>query len=74
MSLKGITTITPLKSGVAKEDAFRGFGGKLVFPWSENMNKKKYNQRHEEEGNKVVGQGKKVNEESDHVTQMKAYD
>ena len=39
MSLKGITTITPLKSGVAKEDAFRGFGGKLVLPLSENMNK-----------------------------------
>ena len=29
---------------------------------------------HEEEGNKVVGQEKEVNDESDHVTQMRAYD
>ena len=31
-------------------------------------------QRHKEEGKKVVGQGKEVNEEFDHVTQMRAYD
>ena len=29
-SLRGITTITLVKSGVSQEDAFRGFGGKLV--------------------------------------------
>ena len=39
MSLRGITTITLLKSGVAQEDAFRGFGKKFVLSWSENMNK-----------------------------------
>ena len=39
MSLRGITTISLLKSGVAQEDAFRGLGGKLVLSWSENMNK-----------------------------------
>ena len=39
MSLRGITTITLRKSGVAQENAFRGFGGKLVLSWSENMNK-----------------------------------
>ena len=39
MSLRGITTITLLKSGVAQEDAFCGLGGKLVLSWSENMNK-----------------------------------
>ena len=39
MSLRGITTITLLKSGVSQKDAFRGFGGKLVLSWSENMNK-----------------------------------
>ena len=39
MSLRGITTITLLKSGVGQEDAFRGFGGKLVLSWSENTNK-----------------------------------
>ena len=39
MSLREITTITLLKSGVSQEDAFRGFGGKLVLSWSENMNK-----------------------------------
>ena len=30
--------------------------------------------KHEEEGNKEVGQGKEVNEESEHVIQMRAYD
>ena len=39
MSLRGITMITLLKSGVAQEDAFRGFGGKLVLSWSENLSK-----------------------------------
>ena len=39
MSLRGITMIALLKSGVAQEDAFRGFGGKLVLSWSENLNK-----------------------------------
>ena len=31
-----------------------------------------YNQRHEEEGNKVVGQGKEGSEESDRVRQRRA--
>ena len=35
MSLRGIATITLLKSGVSQEDAFRGFGGKLVLYRSE---------------------------------------
>ena len=74
MSLMGITTITLLKSRVSQEDASRGSGKKLVLFWSENMKKNKYNQRREKEGNKVVSQGKEVNEESDHVTQMRAYD
>ena len=39
MSLRGITTITLLKSGAVQEDAFRGFGEKFVLSWSENMNK-----------------------------------
>ena len=39
MSLKGITKITLLKSGVSQEEALHGFGGKLVLPRSENMNK-----------------------------------
>ena len=39
MSLGEITTITLLKSGVTQEDAFCGFGGKIVLSWSENMNK-----------------------------------
>ena len=39
MGLGGITTIILLKSGVAQEDAFYGFGEKLVLSWSENMNK-----------------------------------
>ena len=39
MSFRGITTIILLKFGVSQEDAFRGFGGKLVLSWSENMNK-----------------------------------
>ena len=39
MSLRGITTITLLKSGVSQEDEFHGFGEKLVLSWSENMNK-----------------------------------
>ena len=39
MSLKGITTITPLKSGISQEEALHGFGEKLVLPKSENMNK-----------------------------------
>ncbi|RVX15741.1 hypothetical protein CK203_005486 [Vitis vinifera] len=39
MSLKGITTITLLKSGISQEEALHGFGGKLVLSKSENMNK-----------------------------------
>ena len=39
MSLRGITTITLLKSEVSQEDAFCGFGRKFVLPRSENMNK-----------------------------------
>ena len=39
MSLKGITTITLLKSGIAQEEALHGFGGKIVLSRSENMNK-----------------------------------
>ena len=39
MSLKGITTITLLKSGISQEEALHGFGGKLVLFRSENMNK-----------------------------------
>ena len=39
MSLKGITTITLLKSGISQEEALHGFGGKLVLSRSENMNK-----------------------------------
>ena len=39
MSLKGITKITLLKSGVSQEETFHGFGGKLVLSMSENMNK-----------------------------------
>ena len=71
MSLRGITTITLLKSGISQEDAFCGFSRKFVLYKSE---KSKYNQKHEEEENKVVGQGKEGNEESDRVIQMKAYD
>ena len=74
MSLRGITTITLLKFGISQEDAFCGSGRKFVLSRSENMNKAKYNQKHGEEGNKVVGQGKEGNEESDHVIQMRAYD
>ena len=39
MSLKGITTITLLKSGISQEEAFCGFGRKFVLSKSENMNK-----------------------------------
>ena len=39
MSLKGITTITLLKSRISQEEALHGFGGKLVLSRSENMNK-----------------------------------
>ena len=39
MSLKGITTITLLKSGISQEEALHGFGGNLVLSRSENMNK-----------------------------------
>ena len=39
MSLRGITTITLLKSGISQEDAFCGFGKKFVLSKSENMNK-----------------------------------
>ena len=39
MSLKGITAITLLKSGISQEEALHGFGGKLVLSRSENMNK-----------------------------------
>ena len=39
MSRRGITTITLLKSRISQEDAFCGFGGKLVLSRSENMNK-----------------------------------
>ena len=39
MSLRGITTITLLKSGISQEDAFCGSGRKFVLSRSENMNK-----------------------------------
>ena len=39
MSLRGITTITLLKSGISQEDAFCGFGKKFVLSRSKNMNK-----------------------------------
>ena len=39
MSLKGITTITLLKSEISQEEALHVFGGKLVLSRSENMNK-----------------------------------
>ena len=39
MSLKGITTITLLKPGIAQEEALHGFGGKLVLSRSEDRNK-----------------------------------
>ena len=39
MSLKGITTITLLKSRISQEDAFCGFGRKFVLSRSENMHK-----------------------------------
>ena len=39
MSLKGITTITLLKSGISQKEALHAFGGKLVLSRSENMNK-----------------------------------
>ena len=39
MSLKGITTITPLKSRISQEEALHGFDGKLVRSRGENMNK-----------------------------------
>ena len=39
MSLKGITTITLLKSGISQEEALHGFGRKLILSRSENMNK-----------------------------------
>ena len=39
MSLRGITTITLLKSGISQENAFCGSGRKFVFSRSENINK-----------------------------------
>ena len=39
MSLRRITTITLLKSGVSQEGAFCGFGRKFVLSRNENMNK-----------------------------------
>ena len=39
MSLRGITTITVLKSGISQENAFCGSGRKFVLSKSENMNK-----------------------------------
>ena len=39
MSLRGITTITLLKSGISQEYAFCGFGRKFVLSRTENMNK-----------------------------------
>ena len=39
MSLRGITTITLLKSRISQEDAFCGSGRKFVPSRSENMNK-----------------------------------
>ena len=39
MSLRRITTITLLKSGISQEEALHGFGGKLVLSRSESMNK-----------------------------------
>ena len=34
-----LTSITPLKSRITKEDTFSCFGGELVLPRSKNMNK-----------------------------------
>ena len=39
MSVRGITTITLLKSRVSQEDAFRSLGGELVLSRCESMNK-----------------------------------
>ena len=39
MSLRGIATITLLKSGISQENAFCGSGRKFVMSKSENMNK-----------------------------------
>ena len=74
MSLKGITTITLLKSGISQEDAFYGSGRKFVLSRSENMNKASTTKNTRREETKVVGQGKEGNEESDRVIQMRAYD
>ena len=39
MSVRGITTITLLKSRVSQEDAFRSLGGELVLYRCESMNR-----------------------------------
>ena len=39
MSLKGITAITLLKSGISQEEALHGFSEKLVLSRCESMNK-----------------------------------
>ena len=52
---------------------FCGFSRKFVLSRSENMNKASTTKKNEDEGNKVVGQGKEGNEESDRVIQMRAY-
>ena len=39
MSVRGITTITLLKSRVSQEDAFRSLGGELILSKCESRNK-----------------------------------
>ena len=39
ISIRRITTITPLKARITQEDTLRGFGREFVLPKSENMNK-----------------------------------
>ena len=39
ISIRRITTITPLKARITQEDTLCGFGREFVLPKSENMNK-----------------------------------
>ena len=39
ISIRRITTITPLKARITQEDTLRGFGREFVLPRCENMNK-----------------------------------
>ena len=67
MCIRGITTITLLKSRISQEDVFRGSRQKLALARSENMNKTttfRYG------GGENRGVGPRVQiEEVDHVTQ-----